>query len=152
MPLSFAIRIRVLVFAAALLLLVPVAARADVPDVAQEDFARGVAAASLGDYVAASEHFRRANAAAGGSPTIHFNLGLAQAQIAGRELSAVCWLSAYLAAEPYSRLRPSIEATLDGLEEQHRLNLAALIGLYERLGEARPKAHGSLHATSSMRR
>lgn len=129
-----------LIFALALLLLTGVSARADVPEEAEADFVRGVAAASLGDYVAASEHFQHANAAASGSPTIHFNLGLAQAQIAGRELSATCWLGAYLAAEPFSRLRPSIETVLDGLQAEHRRNVVAMIELYEKLAEVRPKA------------
>jgi len=117
-------------------------ARAEVPDAAQVEFARGVEAAAAGDYAGAAASFAEAERIAPESSTIHFNLGLAQAQISGRELSAICWLGAFLAREPYSPLRPSIEMTIDALDAQHRQNVASLVELYVDAAAERPKDTG----------
>lgn len=115
-------------------------ARADVPEIAQFDFAEGVRAASRADYASASEHFRRAYELAPDAGAIHFNLGLSEAQLAGHELSAMCWLGAYLAGAPGSPLTPSVEGLIETLKAQHKQDLARMVEVYQNVANLRQEA------------
>ena len=75
-------------------------AAAGLPPDAREPFLRGVAAVENADYPLAAQAFRDAFTAAPDSILIFRNAGLAEARIPGRELRAMSWLGAALAAGP----------------------------------------------------
>jgi hypothetical protein len=66
------------------------------PPSMQDSIAKGMAAVKQQDWSAAIRYFGEARTAAPESPLPHYNLGLAEAQVPGRELRAICWFEAYL--------------------------------------------------------
>lgn len=113
-------------------------ARADMAAEAQFEFAAGVTEANAGNFEQAVTHFYRAQNADPAASIIHYNLGLALAQLAGRELHAQCWLVTYIAGNPQSPLRPSIVRAVEDLRAAQKNNIASLIELYEQVAPLRP--------------
>lgn len=76
------------------------ASESALPPAAQEALNKGVVAAKIPDYPLAIRFFEDARKIAPAAPVIYLNLGLAESKIPGRELRAIAWFGAYLAADP----------------------------------------------------
>lgn len=75
-------------------------APAPLPPAAQEAVNKGIIAAKVPDYLLAIRHFEEARKLAPDAPVVYLNMGLAESRIPGRELRAMAWFGAYLAAYP----------------------------------------------------
>src|SRR5262245_45266906 len=85
------------------LLITPIAAAVEttsLPPDAQQALHKGLAAAKQQQWDIAIQNFQDARKIAPDAPEIFYDLGLAESKIAGRELRAVAWFGAYLAASP----------------------------------------------------
>jgi hypothetical protein len=111
-------------------------ARAD--DNAGADVRAGLQAARQHDFTRAAAHFQAALRSDPESPLIHYNLGLAEAEIPGRELRAMCWLGAYIAAWPEAADNTAIRDKIDMLTDLSRRNVDRLIALYRQAGDLTP--------------
>jgi len=96
------------------------------PD-AREAINKGIMAAKLPDYLLAIRFFEEARKLAPQSPEIFFNLGLAESKVPGRELRAVCWFSAYLAANPNEPNAAAVKDQINVLDIKALSNLSRLI-------------------------
>jgi isopentenyl diphosphate isomerase/L-lactate dehydrogenase-like FMN-dependent dehydrogenase len=72
--------------------------RAELPPEAQEAEHEGFIAAKNQEWVVAIKDFQKARETAPNAPELLKNLGLAESKIPGRELRAIAWFGAYLAA------------------------------------------------------
>src|SRR5512135_2808307 len=63
-------------------------------------FDKGTTAARMEEWTLAVRYFNEARKTAPRAPEVLFNLGLAESKMQGRELRAMVWLNAYLAARP----------------------------------------------------
>ncbi|MCB7128586.1 MAG: tetratricopeptide repeat protein [Candidatus Brocadiales bacterium] len=70
------------------------------PPEAQEAYERGYAAAEQGEWGLAIKYFSEAQKAAPESPEVLFNLAFACSNAGGRDILAIAWYRAYLAAAP----------------------------------------------------
>ena len=110
--------------------------RAQLPPAAQEALDNGIIAAKVPDYVLAIRYFEDARKIAPDAPVIYFNLGLAESKIPGRELRAICWFAAYLAADPQSSNTASIKEQIQISKIKSQSNISHLI---KNLQDAAPK-------------
>lgn len=101
------------------------------PPAAQDLLDKGIAAARLPDYLVAIQYFEEARKIAPDAPIIYFNLGLAESKIPGRELRAICWFGAYLAAEPRTPNAASVREQMTILDVKNRSDLGRLIKTME---------------------
>lgn len=101
------------------------------PPAAQEALDNGILAAKVPDYVLAVRYFEAARKIAPDAPVIYFNLGLAESKMPGRELRAICWFSAYLAAEPNASNAGSIREQIAMLRIKSQSDLAKLLRTLE---------------------
>ena len=97
------------------------------PPEAQEALDRGVIAAQAQDYVLATRYFQDARRTAPDDPMIFLDLGLAEAKIPGRELRAIAWFGAYLAAKPDASNAPVVKEQIDRLDVANHGNLSRLV-------------------------
>jgi tetratricopeptide (TPR) repeat protein len=104
---------------------------AQLPAPAQDALDRGVIAAKLPDYPLAIKYFEEARKIAPDAPVVYFNLGLAESKIPGRELRAICWLAAYLSAEPNAANRAAVLEEIKLLEVKNQSNFQRVIGAME---------------------
>jgi tetratricopeptide (TPR) repeat protein len=100
---------------------------AQLPPAAQEALDNGIIAAKVPDYVLAIRYFEEARKIAPDAPVIYFNLGLAESKIPGRELRAICWFSAFLAADPNSPNAASVKEQIQILKIKSQSNISRLI-------------------------
>ena len=110
---------------------------------AMEAVKKGIVASKQQDYLLAIRYFQEARVQAPQSPEIFVNLGLAEANIPGRELRAICWFEAYLAANPGARNAAAVKEEIDALEVKNQSNLSRLIKLMEDEVGKMPAAHRS---------
>ena len=73
---------------------------ATLPYEAEANYERGIAAAEQGEWILAVGYFNKAQWKALGSPEVLFNLALACSNAGGRDVLAIAWFRAYLAAAP----------------------------------------------------
>ncbi len=124
---------RVLFFAFCLSLAQPFAALAQtnqpgqLPPVAQEFMEKGIIAAQQQEYLLAIRLFQDARKIAPAAPILFFNLGLAESKIAGRELRAMTWFGAYLAASPDAANAGAVKEQITVLDVKNQVNLSRLI-------------------------
>ena len=77
------------VLCAVILLVSAAGSRAELaPDVQQQAISKGIIAARQQDYLLAIRYFQDARKIAPDAPEIHYDLGLAESKIPGRELGA----------------------------------------------------------------
>jgi len=100
---------------------------APLPPAAQEALDKGIVAANLPDYLLAIRYFEEARKAAPDAPVIYFNLGLAESKIPSRELRAMAWFGAYLAAFPDAPNASVVKAEIGALEVRHHSNTAKFL-------------------------
>ena len=116
------------------LLLAHGVACAGVPAEAQDAIDKGVIAARQKDYLLALNYFQDARRAAPESPDILFNIALAEAKIPGRELRAMAWFGAYLAAKPEAENADAVREQIKELQVRNKGNTLRLVGLYQEAG------------------
>src|ERR1019366_3576967 len=88
---------------------------------------KAVLATQQQDYMLATRYFQDARKIAPDAPDIYYNLGLAEAKIPGRELRAISWFGAYLAANPKSTSTAAIKDQIAALDVKSQSNLSHLI-------------------------
>jgi tetratricopeptide (TPR) repeat protein len=101
--------------------------RADLPPDAQDAMKNGIIAAKQQDYLLATRYFQDARKIAPNSPEIFFNLGLAESKIPGRELRAIAWFGAYLAATTNAPNAAAVKDQIDALDIKSQSNISHLI-------------------------
>jgi tetratricopeptide (TPR) repeat protein len=107
----------------------PTAGAAELPAVARAAMEKGLAAARNQDYRGAKPFFEEARKADPNAPEPLFNLGLAESRIPGRELAALVWLRAYLAADPDSIQARKVRDLCGQLEATAQETIRKLIDL-----------------------
>lgn len=99
----------------------------ELPPEAQAAFNKGVLAARQQEWDIAISGFEEARRSAPKSPEIFYNLGLAESKIPGRELRAIAWFGAYLAALPSASNAPAVEEFIASLEVKSESNARRLV-------------------------
>ncbi len=112
---------------AGLLLLVAGVLRAELPPDAQSAMEKGVLAAQQQDYALAAKYFAEARELAPEAPELLYNLGLAESKIPGRELRAIAWFGAYLAANPAAPNAKAVRKQMDALDVTNQVNITRFI-------------------------
>lgn len=103
------------------------ATQAPLPPAAQEAINKGIIAAKVPDYPLAIRYFEEARKIAPHAPVIYLNMGLAESRIPGRELRAIAWLGAYLAAYPNAPNAAAVKEQISVLEVKNQSNVLKLI-------------------------
>jgi hypothetical protein len=104
---------------------------APLPPDAIDAVKRGIIASRQHDPLLAIRYFQEARIKAPEAPEIFVNLGLAESTIPGRELRAICWFEAYLAANPNARNAAVVKEQINTLTVKSHGNLSHLIKLLE---------------------
>jgi tetratricopeptide (TPR) repeat protein len=97
------------------------------PPDAQEAVKKGIIAAKEQEWEIAIQSFQDARKIAPNAPAIYYNLGLAESKIPGRELRAIAWFGAYLAATPNAPNAAAVNDVIAGLQIKSQGNLDRLI-------------------------
>ena len=100
---------------------------APLPPPAQEALDKGIIAAKVPDYPLAIRYFEDARKIAPDAPVIYLNLGIAESKIPSRELRAIAWLAAYLAAVPNAPNAAAVKEQIAVLDIRNQSNLRRLI-------------------------
>ena len=100
---------------------------APLPLAAQEALNKGILAAKLPDYLLAIRFFEEARKAAPQAAIIYLNMGLAESKIPGRELRAIAWFGAYLAANPGAPNATAVKEQIAMLDVKNQSNVSRLI-------------------------
>ena len=116
-------------------------AQAVLPPQAQPAYERGLAAARQGQWDLAILAFQEARQTAPEAPEPLYNLGLVEAKRPGREMRAMAWLGAYLAASPNASNAQAIRGLLASLYVRNAAELAQLIALVEETSKQVPKVN-----------
>ncbi len=83
---------------------------------AEQAMQRGLAAAEQQEWRIAIKHFGEALEGAPYAPEVLFNLALAHDRLGGRELLAIAWFRAFLAAAPEAANAGQVRERIIGLE------------------------------------
>jgi tetratricopeptide (TPR) repeat protein len=97
------------------------------PPEAQELVKKGILAAKQQDYLLATRFFQDARKMAPQAPEIYYDLGLAESKIPGREVRAIAWFGAYLAANPNAQNAAAVKDQIDVLDVKSQGNMSRLI-------------------------
>lgn len=97
------------------------------PTAAQEFLDRGIIAAKVPDYSLAIRYFEDARKLAPMAPVIFMNLGIAESKMPGRELRALAWLGAYLAAYPDAPNAAAAKEQIAVLEVRNQSNVSRFL-------------------------
>jgi tetratricopeptide (TPR) repeat protein len=103
------------------------AAPAPLPPEAQDALKKGVIAAQQQDYLLAIGFFQDARKIAPDASQIYLDLGLAESKIPGRELRAICWFEAYLAANPNAPNAAAVKVQIHTLDVNNTSNFSRLV-------------------------
>ena len=112
---------------AVLLALVVAPLRAELPPEAQAAMKKGVIAAQQQDYPLALRFFQDARKLAPDAPEVFYNLGLAESKIPGRELRAIAWFGAYLAANPTAPNATAVKEQMEVLDVKNQSNTSRFL-------------------------
>jgi tetratricopeptide (TPR) repeat protein len=102
-------------------------APAPLPPAAQEALNKGIIAAKVPDYLLAIRFFEEARKIAPEAPVIFLNLGIAESKMPGRELRAIAWFGAYLAASPDAPNAAAVREQIAVLDVKSQSNVSRLI-------------------------
>lgn len=94
---------------------------------AKEPFQKGLLAAQQEDWKLAIRYFLEAQKADPDAPQPLFNLGLAEAQIPGRELRSIAWFQAYLALIPDAANAAQVRKQITDLDVRAESNARKLL-------------------------
>ncbi len=129
--------LRLLIWLAVISLAQPFAALAQtnapapLPAAAQEAVNKGIIAAKVPDYLLAIRYFEEARMLAPQAPVIYLNLGLAESKIPGRELRAIAWFGAYLAAYPDAPNAAVVKEQIDVMDVKNQSTVLRLLKAVE---------------------
>jgi hypothetical protein len=107
--------------------LAQMSAPAPLPPAAQEALDKGIVAAKVPDYTLAIRYFEDARKLAPQALVIFLNLGIAESKLPGRELRAIAWFGAYLAASPDAPNATAVREQIAVLEVRNQSNVSRLI-------------------------
>ena len=114
-----------------LVIAVPASASAQtggaLPAAAQDALDNGILAAKVPDYLLAIRYFEDARKLAPDAPVIYLNLGVAESKIPSRELRAMAWLGAYLAALPNAANAAAVKEEINVLKVRNQSNVSHMI-------------------------
>ena len=79
------------------------------------------------DYPLAVHYFEAARKAAPEAPVVFLNLGIAESKMPGRELRAIAWFGAYLAAYPDAANAAAVREQIAALDVRNQSNVSRLI-------------------------
>jgi hypothetical protein len=113
--------------AAMLFMVVASASHAGLPPDAQSAVKNGIIAAQQQDYLLALRYFQEARKIDPDAPEIYGDLGMAESKIPGRELRAIVWFGAYLAANPNAANAAAVRDEMERLDVKSQSNLSHLI-------------------------
>ena len=119
---------------------------------AQLAIQNGKEAAQQKDYLSAIRYFEQARAAAPNAPEIYGYLGLAESKIAGRELRAVAWYAAYLAANPRAGNAAAVNNAIAELLKTSENNISLLMNTWETAANNMPDSADRGPHTNGWRR
>src|SRR5205085_12567733 len=105
----------------------PALSPAPLPSAAQEALNKGIIAAKVPDYPLALRLFEDARKLAPQAPVIFLNLGIAESKMPGRELRAIAWFGAYLAATPDAPNAAAVKEQIAVLEVRNQSNIATFL-------------------------
>jgi tetratricopeptide (TPR) repeat protein len=105
----------------------PASAPASLSTAAQQIVNKGIFAAKQQDYLLAIRYFNDARKIAPDAPEIYFDLGLAESKIPGRELRAIAWFGAYLAANPDAPNTAAVRDQIEALDVKGQGNVSRVI-------------------------
>lgn len=107
---------------------------------AQAALDKGIIAAKLDppDYSLALRYFEEARKHAPDSPAVFFHLGLVESKMPGRELRAICWFAAYLAADPDAPNAAAVKEQIVALDVQSESDLRQTIALAQKVATQIP--------------
>jgi hypothetical protein len=105
----------------------PAVSAAVLPPAAQEALNKGIIAAKVPDYPLAIRYFEEARKLAPTAPIVFMNLGIAESKMPGRELRAIAWFGAYLAAAPDAPNAAAVKEQIAVLEVRNQSNVSRLI-------------------------
>lgn len=97
------------------------------PPAAQEVFDKGIMAAREQGYLVAIRYLQDARKLAPQAPQIFRSLGAVEAKITGRELRAIAWYGAYLAAHPNAPDAADVKNEIVRLNIKNQIVLSGLI-------------------------
>lgn len=117
----------------------PTSSRAAVPPEAQPAFNKGVLAAQQQEWDVAFKSFMDAHKFFRASPEINYNLGLTESKIPGRELRAIAWLAAYLAADPQAPNASAVKAEIRALLIKNEGNNDRIVEVARQAAEQVPR-------------
>ena len=100
---------------------------APLPPAAQQALDKGIIAAKVSDYPLAIRFFEDARKLAPLVPVIFMNLGIAESKMPGRELRAIAWFGAYLAASPDAPNAAAVKQQIAVLDVKNQSNVSRLI-------------------------
>jgi tetratricopeptide (TPR) repeat protein len=103
------------------------AAPAALPNTAQGALDKGIIAAKVPDYPLAIRYFEDARKLAPLSPVVFLNLGIAESKLSGRELRAIAWFGAYLAAAPDAQNAAAVKEQISVLDVRNQSNVSNFI-------------------------
>jgi hypothetical protein len=111
---------------------------------------KGIAAAKQAQWDVAIRFFNEGRQAAPDSAVPLLNLGLAEAQLAGHELRAICWFEAYLAAVPDAANAPAVRQQIASLKLKVSNNVARVIEMLKVLETHIPAGESTKGYASSQ--
>ena len=97
------------------------------PPAAQEAYDKGIMAAREQGYLVAIRYLQDARKLAPQAPQIFRSLGAVEAKITGRELRAIAWYGAYLAALPQAPDAADVKKEIGRLEVKSQIQISAFI-------------------------
>jgi tetratricopeptide (TPR) repeat protein len=142
----------VVLMMAAFMVCAAVPAFAQLPPEAQQAIQNGKDAAQQKDYLAAIGLFEQARAAAPNAPEIYGYLGVTESKISGRELRAVAWYSAYLAANPKAGNAAAVNNAIAELMKASENNISLLMKTWETAVASMPDSADRGPHTNGFRR
>jgi hypothetical protein len=129
---------RICLLAAILFVCMVGQARAALPPEAQEAVKKGLLAAKEQEWDIAIQSFQEARKTAPDAPEIFGYLGMAESKIPGRELRAIAWFGAYLAASPRAPNAAAVKEEIAGLQIKSEGNINRMIRTVQEAGSVLP--------------
>ena len=102
-------------------------AAAPLPSAAQTALDKGIIAAKVPDYPLAIRYFEEARKLAPAAPVVFMNLGIAESRMPGRELRALAWFGAYLAAYSDAPNAAAVKEQIAVLEVRNQSNVSRFL-------------------------
>ena len=120
------------------------------PPEAQKAYERGYAAAEQGEWGLAVKYFSEAQKAAWKSPEVLFNLAFACSNAGGRDILAIAWYRAYLAAAPDAPNAAEVRKEIINLEVKAEANVSELLRRAKDAAGEIPNSYGKSTAYKNI--